>query len=272
MSIDFQQKCVLITGAASGIGKALCLQLLSLGAKVCVCGRDFQKLELLQAEAGSENLWILKADVSKEEDCRQFVEYGLKMMGSIDVLINNAGISMRALFQDLDLEVLRRSMDINFWGTVYCCKYALPAIQQSKGVIVGISSIAGYKGLPCRTGYSASKFAMQGFLESLRIEMLQDGVHVMWVSPGFVASNIRNTALNADGQAQSETPLDEKKLMSAEVCAEHILKAIYQRKRTLIMTFQGKLTVWMNKWFPSFVDRQVLKYFLNEADSPLKKK
>jgi short-subunit dehydrogenase len=94
----------------------------------------------------------------------------------------------------------------------------------------------------------------------------------MWVSPGFVASNIRNTALSADGQAQSETPLDEKKLMSAEVCAEHILKAIYQRKRTLIMTFQGKLTVWMNKWFPSFVDRQVLKHFLNEADSPLKKK
>lgn len=132
MSIDFKQKCVLITGAASGIGRALCLQLLSLGAKVCVCGRDYQKLELLQAEAASGNLWILKADVSKEEDCRQFIEYGLKMMGSIDVLINNAGISMRALFQDLDLEVLRRSMDINFWGTVYCCKYALPPCHTTK--------------------------------------------------------------------------------------------------------------------------------------------
>jgi short-subunit dehydrogenase len=124
--------------------------------------------------------------------------------------------------------------------------------------------------LPCRTGYSASKFAMQGFLEALRIELLHQQVNVLWVSPGFVASNIRNTALNALGNAQKETPLDEKNLMSAEECASHILKAIEKRKRTLVMTAQGKLTVWMNKFFPSFVDQQVYKHFANEPDSPLK--
>ncbi|GBL35250.1 dehydrogenase/reductase SDR family protein 7-like [Filimonas sp.] len=112
---------------------------------------------------------------------------------------------------------------------------------------------------------------MQGFLESLRIELLEEGVNVMWVSPGFVASNIRNTALSADGSAQTETPLNESKLMSAEECARRILKAIAQRKRTVIMTTQGKLTVWMNKFFPGWVDRQVYKHFANEADSPLKK-
>jgi short-subunit dehydrogenase len=178
---------------------------------------------------------------------------------------------MRALFEEVDLSVLKQSMDINFWGTVYCCKYALPHILATKGSIAGISSIAGYKGLPCRTGYSSSKFAMQGFLESLRIEMLERGVNVLWISPGFVASNIRNTALNASGKAQTETPLDESKLMSAEVCAARILQAIAKRKRTLIMSLQGKMTVWMNKFFPGFVDRQVFKHFANEPDSPLKR-
>jgi short-subunit dehydrogenase len=162
-------------------------------------------------------------------------------------------------------------MDINFWGTVYCSKYALPHIIKTKGSIAGISSIAGYKGLPCRTGYSSSKFAMQGFLESLRIEMLHEGVNVLWVSPGFVASNIRNTALSANGKAQSETPLDENKLMSAEECASRIINAIEKRKRTIVMSLQGKMTVWMNKLFPSFVDKQVYNHFANEADSPLKK-
>jgi short-subunit dehydrogenase len=152
---------------------------------------------------------------------------------ALDVLINNAGISMRALFEKVDLNVIRQSMDINFWGTVYCSKFALPYIIQSKGSIAGISSVAGYKGLPCRTGYSSSKFAMQGFLESLRIELLHRQVNVLWISPGFVASNIRNVALNAEGKAQKETPLNEKGLMSAEACAHGILQAIEKRKRAL---------------------------------------
>ena len=270
MIIFYKQKIIAITGASSGIGKAMALALLQQGAKVAVCGRNAQHLSTLQQEVNHANLLTIQADVSVESDCKAFIDQTVKHFGGLDVLINNAGISMRALFQEVDLEVLRKCMDINFWGTVYCSKFALPHLLKSKGSIAGISSIAGYKGLPCRTGYSASKFAMQGFLEALRIELLHQQVNVLWVSPGFVASNIRNTALNALGNAQKETPLDEKNLMSAEECASHILKAIEKRKRTLVMTAQGKLTVWMNKFFPSFVDQQVYKHFANEPDSPLK--
>lgn len=270
MSSFYNQKIVAITGATSGIGKALAIILLQQGAKVAICGRNADKLNNFKAEANHPNLLCIQADISKEADCKHFIDEIIQQFGALDVLINNAGISMRALFEEVDLNVIRQSMDINFWGTVYCSKFALPYIIQSKGSIVGISSVAGYKGLPCRTGYSSSKFAMQGFLESLRIELLHRQVNVLWISPGFVASNIRNVALNAEGKAQKETPLNEKGLMSAEACAHGILQAIEKRKRSLIMTFQGKLTVWMNKFFPSFVDRQVYKHFANEPDSPLK--
>ena len=271
MNNYFTQKTVIITGASSGIGKALALELLNQGAQVAICGRDEKKLNEFELMVNNANLFVVRADVSVENDCKLLIEKTIARFGKLDVLINNAGISMRALFEEVDLSVLKQSMDINFWGTVYCCKYALPHILATKGSIAGISSIAGYKGLPCRTGYSSSKFAMQGFLESLRIEMLERGVNVLWISPGFVASNIRNTALNASGKAQTETPLDESKLMSAEECASRILQAIANRKRTLIMSLQGKMTVWMNKFFPGFVDRQVFKHFANEPDSPLKR-
>lgn len=271
MNNYFTQKTVIITGASSGIGKALALDLLNQGAQVAICGRDEKKLNEFELMVNNANLFVVRADVSIENDCKLLVEKTIARFGKLDVLINNAGISMRALFEEVDLSVLKQSMDINFWGTVYCCKYALPHILATKGSIAGISSIAGYKGLPCRTGYSSSKFAMQGFLESLRIEMLERGVNVLWISPGFVASNIRNTALNAAGKAQTETPLDESKLMSAEECAARILQAIANRKRTLIMSLQGKMTVWMNKFFPGFVDRQVFKHFANEPDSPMKR-
>lgn len=270
MNNFFENKVVLITGATSGIGKALAIDFLAKGAKVSVCSRHEESLLLFSTEMNNKNLLTVQADVSNEEDCKKYIEKSINAFHSIDILINNAGISMRAMFQEVDLTVLKQSMDINFWGTVYCTKYALPYILKSKGSILGISSIAGYKGLPCRTGYSSSKFAMQGFLESLRIELLKTGVNVMWVSPGFVSTNIRNTALNASGNAQSETPMNESKLMSAEECASIIIKGIEKRKRTIIMTTQGKLTVWMNKFFPSFVDKQVYKHFANEPDSPLK--
>ena len=270
MNNFFENKVVLITGATSGIGKALAIDFLAKGAKVSVCSRNEESLLLFSTEMNNKNLLTVQADVSNEEDCKKYIEKSINAFHSIDILINNAGISMRAMFQEVDLTVLKQSMDINFWGTVYCTKYALPYILKSKGSILGISSIAGYKGLPCRTGYSSSKFAMQGFLESLRIELLKTGVNVMWVSPGFVSTNIRNTALNASGNAQSETPMNESKLMSAEECASIIIKGIEKRKRTIIMTTQGKLTVWMNKFFPSFVDKRVYKHFANEPDSPLK--
>lgn len=262
-------KVVVITGGSSGIGKALAEIALSRGARVAVCGRNLGKLQA--TFAASPAVLCVQADVSKEEDCNRFIAEVVAKWGRVDVLLNNAGISMRALFEDADLKVIRELMDINFWGTVYCTKYALPFILKSKGVVAGISSIAGYRGLPARTGYSASKFAMQGFLEALRTEMLRTGVHVMWVSPGFTASNIRNVARSADGTSQAETPLDESKLMSADECARIILNGVAQRKRTIVMTGQGKLAVWLNKLLPSLADKMVYKHFLNEPDSPLKK-
>ena len=266
----YENKVIIITGASSGIGKALAEQALAAGAKVAVCARDINKL-LSVFGTGHEHLFCCKADVASEDDCKRFINAVVDKWGKADVLVNNAGTSMRALFEDVNLGVLKELMDINFWGAVYCTKYALPYIKKQKGDIAGVSSIAGYRGLPCRTGYSASKFALQGFLESLRTELLHTGVNVMWVSPGFIASNIRNVAKGADGTLQKETPLDESKLMSTDVCAGIILKAIAKRKRSIVMTGQGKLTVWINKLFPSLADKLVYKHFYNEADSPLKR-
>ena len=266
---SLQDKVVVITGGSSGIGQALAGVALGMGAKVAVCARSLDKLQSLFQS--SQNLLCVRADVSIESDCKAFVAAVTERWGGIDVLVNNAGISMRALFDEADLSVIKELMDVNFWGTVYCTKFALPYILKTKGVVVGVSSIAGYRGLPARTGYSASKFAMQGFLEALRTELLQTGVHIMWVSPGFTASNIRNVARSSNGKAQAETPLDESKLMTSETCAAIILGAVIARKRTVVMTGQGKLTVWLNKLFPSLADKLVYKHFLNEPDSPLKK-
>ncbi|MBL7719919.1 MAG: SDR family oxidoreductase [Flavipsychrobacter sp.] len=268
---SFQDKVVAITGASSGIGQALAAVFLNSGAKVAACARNLPRLREAFSGLDSTRLYLVSADVSNEQDCKAFVEGTIAHWGRIDVLINNAGTSMRALFDELDLSVLKELMDINFWGTVYCTKYALPSIMQNKGIIVGVSSIAGYRGLPARTGYSASKFAMHGFLEGLRTEMLHTGTHVMWVCPGFTASNIRNVARSADGSAQGDTPLEEGKLMSAEECARIIKDAMAARKRTIVMTGQGKLTVWMNKLFPALADKLVYKHFLKEPGSPLQK-
>ena len=270
--MNSSKKIAVVTGANRGIGFELCRQLAKKSFKVILTARDPAKGEVAAKKLSAEGLDVgfQCLDVTSEESIQRFVS-GMNQMGRLDVLINNAGMSMRALFEDVDLSVIRNLMDINFWGAVYCTKYALPSIIKSKGVVVGVSSIAGYRGLPGRTGYSASKFAMQGFLESLRTEMLHTGVHVMWVSPGFVASNIRNVALSSDGTAQAETPLDESKLMSAEECALIIINGIEKRKRSVVMTTQGKLTVLINKLFPSLADKLVYNHFLNEPDSPLKK-
>jgi dehydrogenase/reductase SDR family protein 7B len=159
-------------------------------------------------------------------------------------------------------------MDVNFFGTVYCTRYALPYIQKSKGSIVGVSSIAGYKGLPGRTGYSASKFAMQGFLESVRIENLKNGVHVMVICPGFTSSNIRQTALSMDGSVQGESPRDEKNMMSSELVANYLFSGLLKKKRTIILTFNGKLTVFLSKFFPKLSDALVYNHLKKEPGAP----
>ncbi|MEO8413484.1 MAG: SDR family oxidoreductase [Ginsengibacter sp.] len=262
----FLDKIVVVTGGSDGIGKALVTTFLKKGATVAACGRNPQKLDdLVHANAGLP-LFAMIADVSKQDDCKNFINATIEKYGGIDILINNAGISMRALFQDTDLATLRNVMDINFWGTVYCTKYALHTVIERKGTIVGVSSIAGYRGLPGRSGYSASKYAVNGWLEALRTELLETGVNVMWVCPGFTASNIRNVALNKDARPQGESPMDEGNMMSAEECARHILHAIEKRKRTLVLTFNGKQTVLLNKFFPRLADKLVRKFFFKNGE------
>ncbi len=266
-----KDKVVIITGASSGIGLAAAKEFASHGCKVVMAAR---RLELLQETekliSTTTEVLSVKCDVSIEEDCKALIEATVAKFGRIDILINNAGISMRAMFRDLDLSVIKQLMDVNFWGTVYCTKYALPWLLSSKGSVTGVISIAGYKGLPARTGYSSSKFAVYGFLDTLRIEHLHDGLHVMVFAPGFTASNIRQVALTADGSKQGETPRDENKMMTAEECAKHLSKGIIKRKAEVILTAQGKLVVWINKFFPRLVDRLEYNFMKKEPNSPLK--
>lgn len=265
MRAFFKDKVVAVTGGSDGIGKALVCELLARGAKVATCARNHDKLYQLQSSYPSSPLHTVVADVSIENDCRHFIESTIKVFGGIDILINNAGMSMRAELKEAEVDVFKQLMDINFFGSLYCTRFALTSIIERKGTIAAISSIAGYRGLPGRSGYSASKFALQGWLEAIRTELLDTGVNVMWVCPGFTASNIRQVALNKKGQAQGESPLNEDSLMPAEKCARLILKAIAKRKRTLVITFTGKRTVWMNRFFPSLTDRMVRKFFYKDG-------
>ena len=261
----FRKKVVVVTGGTDGIGRALVEILLSQGALVSTCGRNHDKLYQLQKEFSSSCLHTMVADVSSENDCRQFIESTISVFGGIDILINNAGISMRALLKDATTEVIKKVMDINLMGVVFCTRYALSSLIKRKGTIVGVSSIAGYRGLPGRSGYSASKFALQGFLESIRTELIDDGVHVMWVCPGFTTSNIRHAALDKNAEAHGETSMDEGKMMPADECAKHILDAIAKKKRTLVLTFTGKRTVFMNRFFPAWADKLVHRFFFKEG-------
>lgn len=268
--MKFKDKVVIVTGASSGIGLALARRAASEGANVVLAARSIDKLEGIIRELPTESLAV-KCDVSVEDDCRRMVEKAVAKFGRIDVLINNAGLSMRALFDDVDTKVLHQLMDVNFWGTVNCTKFALPYVQDSRGSIVGISSVAGIHGLPARTGYSASKYAMQGFLETIRIENMYKGVHVMIACPGFTESNVRFSALTADGTNQGESPRNEKGMMTAEQVAGIILKGIVKRKRLLLMDFQGRATHFIKKIAPAWLDKMFYSHMAAEPNSPLKK-
>ncbi len=264
-------KTIAITGASSGIGKSLVVQSAQRGWNVACIARNMDALNLLKIQLESEykiNVLIFQGDVSIEENCKSFIKSSISHFGRLDILINNAGMTMRGLFIETELSVIKRLMDVNFWGSVYCTKYAIPELIKNKGSVVGVSSIAGFKGLPARTGYSASKFALQGFLESLRNENLKTGLHVLIACPGYTESNIRKTALNSTGESQSETPLDESSLMSSEEVADIILKAIDKKRLYIIMTLQGKLAVFINKWFPKLADKLTYNVIKKEPNSP----
>jgi short-subunit dehydrogenase len=261
-----RDKVIIITGGSSGIGKALAARFGAEGAKLVITGRKKDPLESAADELRSYGVSVLTvvADAGVEADCARVVETAIKEYGRIDILINNAGISMRALFEDLQIEVFRKVMEVNFFGLIYITKYALPHLVRSQGSIVGISSVNGKRATPARSAYSASKFAMIGFLESLRSEVMDRGVHVLTVCPGFTASNIRRSALTANGKVTGETPLDESEMMSAEEVADNVYQAVLRRKRDVILTLQGKLAVWLNVFFPRWMDRKTLQFIQKE--------
>lgn len=264
-------KIVIITGGSSGIGQSLAHEFGRQGACVVISARNPERLNsALQAlkSAGVDALAV-QADVSVESDCKSLIDKTIAWKGKIDILINNAGVSMRAAFINTDLSVIKSLMDINFWGTVYCTKYALPHLLETKGSVVGIISVAGYIGLPGRTGYSASKFAIRGFLETLRCENLKTGLHVLIAAPGFTSSNIRKQALLSDGSLQGITPRDETKMMSSDKVARKVVRALKRRKNELILTFlEGKFAVTLNHYFPKLVNYLVYSQMAKEPDSP----
>lgn len=272
MDTFFRDKVVIITGASSGIGLASAKLFGSYGARVVMAARSLEKMQELAPQVCSDPSRVLcvRTDVTVESDCRNLMEKAVEAFGGVDILVNNAGLSMRAMFKDLDLKVIHSLMEVNFWGTVYCTKYALPWLLKSKGSVVGIVSIAGYSALPARTGYSASKYAIRGFLDTLRIEHIKDGLNVLVYAPGYTSSMVRRNALTADGSAQGETPLDEDKLMSAEEVARRLAKALRRRRSQVTLTFLGKVTILAHRFFPRFTDRMTYRFVAREPNSPFK--
>jgi len=266
---NFKNKVIVITGASSGIGKACAFEFAGQGAKVALAARNIAELKIIEDIINMQggDAYAVKTDVRNFEDCKKLIDKTVEKYDKIDILINNAGISMRSTFEDLDLSVIKEVMDTNFYGAVYCTKLALPYLLKQKGTVIGISSISGLTPLPGRTGYCASKYALDGFLNTLRMENIKKGLNVLLVHPGFTSSNIRKSALTHSGMTQNETPRDEKKMMSSERVARSIAEATRKRYRDLILTNQGKLVVWLYNISPSITDRIILKEMSKEPDS-----
>jgi short-subunit dehydrogenase len=267
-----KDKVVIITGSSSGIGLATATEFARMGAKVVLAARRVEILKQIMNSLREQGYTAIavETDVTREEDCKNLIDTTIREFGKIDVLINNAGISMRALFRDVDLNVLKRLFDVNFWGAVTCTKYALPYLIKQHGSVVGVSSVAGFVGLPGRTGYSASKYALHGFLETLRIENLKNGLHVLILCAGFTKSDIRKKALTADGTQQGFTPREEEKMMQPEEVARAIAKAIRRRRNYVILTLEGKMTAMVKRIAPRFLEHAAYIKMAKEPDSPLK--
>ncbi len=267
----YKDKVIVVTGASSGIGRALAIEGAKLGAKIVVAARNEQAMEQvveqIKAEGG-EAFWI-KTDVSKKEDCTALAKATVEKFGKIDILINNAGVSMRAIFDQMKIEVFEQVMNINFMGTVYCTHAAIQEILKQKGWVVGISSGAGIAPLPGRTAYSASKFAMYGFLRTLMAENMGRGLKTLVVHPGYTATNVRFRALTADGTPQGKTPRKEEKMDTPEYVARKTYKAIYKGKTQLFLSSEVKIGYFLQRCFPNLTLWTSYWAMKKEPDSPI---
>lgn len=255
---EFKNKVVVITGASSGLGREMAIKLSEEGAKLVLASRNEEKLrevtEICQRKGG-EAIYV-RTNVALESDCKNLIQKAVEKFSGIDVLINNAGITMYSLFEEIeDLSIFERLMRVNYLGSVYCTYYALPYLKRSRGRIVAVSSLTGKAGVPTRSGYAATKHAMVGFFDSIRIELARYGISVTIVYPGFVATKIRENALGKDGKPLGKSHIEEEKAMEVEKAAELILKAIARRKRELVMTLKGKIGPWIKLIAPGLVDK-----------------
>jgi short-subunit dehydrogenase len=249
---------VAITGASKGIGAELARQLAAKGARLVLAARNEKGLEAVAAQcrAAGAPVVSVKADVANERDCQTIVAGAVLAFGRLDTLVNNAGVSMWAKFEDIeDMAILERIMQVNYMGSVYCTRHALPHLRETRGRIVGIASLTGLVGVPTRSGYSASKHAMRGFFDSLRIELADAGVTVTMIYPGFVATGIRENATGPNGKPILVSPVKEGEVMGVEDCAARIVRATERREREVVMTARGKMGLWLKLLAPSLVDR-----------------
>lgn len=269
---DLTGKIALVTGASKGLGFVFAKALAKAGASLFITARSEDELQANAREVAGLGVscdWMAM-DITREEDVVEMVARCVARYGRIDILVNNAGLSMRAMFKDLDLKVIRTLMDVNFWGTVHCTKFALPYLLETKGSVVGVISVAGLSALPARTGYSASKYAIRGFLDAIRMEHLKDGLNVLVFAPGYISSNVRKAALTADGSPQGDTPLDEGRLMSAEECAKRLSRALRRRRSQVILSLLGRATVHAHYLVPRLLDKWTYSYVSREPGSPFK--
>ncbi|MEJ2485638.1 MAG: SDR family oxidoreductase [Anaerolineales bacterium] len=254
----FSGKAVVITGASIGIGRELAFQMAAQGARLALAARNQEQLEAVAAGCRDHGgtAVAIPTDVADWGQAENLIQKTVEEFGRIDILINNAGISMWSLFDQVEeLKVFEQIMQTNYMGSVYCTHFALPYLKSSKGQLVAISSLAGKTGVPARSGYAASKHALVGFFDTLRIELAKDGVDVTLVYPGFVLTETRLRALTGDGSELGYEPVQEKGAMTAEECAAQILPAIAKRKRELVMTPRGKIGQWLKLIAPALVDR-----------------
>lgn len=258
---SMKDQSVIITGASSGIGKELALRYAKEGAWLTLAARNKEKLEEVAEscrKSGCKALAI-PTDVSDVEQCERLIDNCVNEFGKIDVLVNNAGITMWSYFDQVkDLTILEKVMQVNYFGSVYCTHYALPYLKKSKGRLVGVSSLTGKTGVPTRSGYGASKHAMAGFFDTIRIELKEAEVSVTMIYPGFVSTEVRQQAMGGDGKPIGKSPVKEDKVMTVEKCVDLMIPVIASRKRELVMTFRGKMGMWLKLIAPRLVDRIAL--------------
>lgn len=254
---NFTGQCVVITGAAGGLGQALVQVFLQAGAKVVALDRDAQALDTLQhsilATAPNQTPSLLTAvcDVTQLPACEAAMTQATARFGGIDVLINNAGIAHRSAFADTQVEVLRRVMDVNFFGAVHCTHAAIASLRQRRGMVIAISSVAGFSPLIGRTGYAASKHALHGFLDSLRTEVQDDGVDVLIVCPSFIDTGIDRAALGADGLPAAQARRTTGATTHPAEVANAILRAAQRRRQLLLFSFTAKAAWWLSRLWPT---------------------